>query len=146
MKTFVPTTVLMLFAAIPAAQAAPIYTPHLEEHVASGELQARQLRSQLASRFSVSRDYREIMREADHVVAALDALHERRSQPAFGFDLAIIGPRSPPRTAKPRSAGDPERLHTSLSRAADCHANGIHLVSPDLPSRGHARRRRANAD
>ncbi len=75
MKTLLPAAVVILFASVPAAQAAPYFDRHLDRHAAEGVNQARSIRSEVRSRFSLSRDYRELMREADDLVDAMHAIH-----------------------------------------------------------------------
>jgi hypothetical protein len=83
MKTFLPAAVVILFASVRGAQAAPHGFWHLDEHATSGVNQAVQIRSAIVSRFSVSHDYRDLVREADELVDSMnqihDAVHSRRS-------------------------------------------------------------------
>ncbi len=76
MKTFLPAAVVVLFASVPAAQAAPHAIWHIEEHAVTGVNQARALRSEIVSRFSVSRDYRDLVQEADELLESMDAIHD----------------------------------------------------------------------
>jgi hypothetical protein len=84
MKTLLPAAVVILFASVPAAQAAPHHGFwHLDEHATSGVRQAREIRAAIVSRFSLSHDYRDLVREADELVDTMnqihDAVHSRRS-------------------------------------------------------------------
>jgi hypothetical protein len=83
MKTLLPAAVVLLFASFPAAQAAPYRFDHLDEHATTGERQAREIRAAIASRFALSRDYRDLVREADELVDTMhqihDAVHSGRS-------------------------------------------------------------------
>jgi len=76
MKTFLPAAVVILFASVPAAQAAPYGVSHVDQHATAGVNQARQLRAEIASRFVVSRDYQRLVHEADDLVQSMDAIHD----------------------------------------------------------------------
>ncbi|QDT54434.1 hypothetical protein Pan44_24670 [Caulifigura coniformis] len=77
MKTFLPTAVIILFASVPAAQAAPPHViSHLEEHAVSGVQQARAIRAAIVSRFSVSHDYPNLIQEADELLDSMNAIHD----------------------------------------------------------------------
>jgi hypothetical protein len=75
MKTFLSAAVVILFASVPAAQAAPNGW-HLDEHATSGVNQAAKIRSAIVSRFSVSYDYRDLVREADELVNTMNQIHD----------------------------------------------------------------------
>jgi len=77
MKTLFPAAVVILFASVPAAQAAPPHAvSHIEEHAVSGVQQARAIRAAIVSRFSVSHDYRNLIQEADELVDTMNAIHD----------------------------------------------------------------------
>lgn len=78
MKTLFPisTAVVILFASVQAANAAPYGVSHVDEHAVAGVAQARQIRAAIASRFSVSRDQRDLLRDADQLVASMNAVHD----------------------------------------------------------------------
>jgi hypothetical protein len=76
MKTLLPAAVVVLFASVQAAQAAPHGMWHLDEHATTGVNQAVQIRSAIVSRFSVSHDYRDLVREADELVDSMNQIHD----------------------------------------------------------------------
>ena len=76
MKTFLPAAVVVLFASVPFAQAAPGSVHHIDDHAQVGVRQARALRAEIASRFSSSRDGRELVREADELLDTMNSLHD----------------------------------------------------------------------
>jgi hypothetical protein len=76
MKTLLPAAVVILFASATAAQAAPHAIWHLDEHATAGVNQAIQIRSAIVSRFSVSRDYRDLVRDADELVDSMNQIHD----------------------------------------------------------------------
>jgi len=83
MKTLLSAAVVVLFASVQAAHAAPPRSSHLDEHATLGVDQAREIRAMIVGRFSTSRDYRELVREADELVDSMNeihhAVHDRRS-------------------------------------------------------------------
>jgi hypothetical protein len=76
MKTLLTTAVVILFASVRGAQAAPHGFWHLDEHATTGVKQAAQIRSEIVSRFSVSYDYRGLVQEADELVDSMNELHD----------------------------------------------------------------------
>jgi hypothetical protein len=76
MKTLLPAAVVILFASVPAAQAAPYGIAHIEEHAVTGVNQAREIRAAIVSRFSVSHDYRSLVDEANELVDTMNQIHD----------------------------------------------------------------------
>ena len=76
MKTLLSAAVVVLFASVPAAQAAPHSFHHIDEHAVTGLNQARQVRAEIISRFSVSHDYRDLLQEADELVDSMNQIHD----------------------------------------------------------------------